>query len=36
MEVIIEIATEVLAEVTSGEYIGIIDIYWRYRRVLAL
>ena len=35
MEVIIEIAAEVLAEVASRECVGVIDTYWRYRRVLA-
>ena len=35
MEVIAEIATEVLAEVASGERVGVVDACWRYRRVLA-
>ena len=29
-----EITTEVLAEVTNREYIGVVDACWRYRRVL--
>ena len=35
-EVVMEIATEVLAEVASGEHVGVVDACWRYRRVLAL
>ena len=35
MEVITEITGEVLAEVASGERVNIIDMYQRYRRVLA-
>ena len=35
MEVITEIAAEVLAEVASGERVGVVDACWRYRRVLA-
>ena len=34
-EVVMEIATEVLAEVASGEHVGVVDACWRYRRVLA-
>ena len=30
-----EIATEVLMEVVSGEHVGVVDAYWYYRRVLA-
>ena len=30
-----EIATEVLVEVASGEYVSVINVYWRYRHVLA-
>ena len=35
MEVIIEITAEVLVEVANRECVGIVNIYWRYRRVLA-
>ena len=29
-----EIAAEVLAEVASGECVGVVNACWRYRRVL--
>ena len=34
MEVIIEIAIEVLAEVASKEHVSVVNAYWRYRCVL--
>ena len=36
MEVITKITTEVLTEVTNRERVSVINIYWHYRRVLAL
>ena len=30
-----EIAAEVLTKVASGECVSVVDMYWRYRRVLA-
>ena len=35
MEVVTEIAVEVLAEVASRERVGVVDACWRYRCVLA-